>query len=1285
LVQVTTLLRRANDLDYWQPEGYPAPNQSLTFAVRFFGPMQNGICNLSGSLACFINALIPFCPNWMARQLQAVAVWSLEIVIRLTEFIEGFISTFAGAPCASAANAKRVYGINLSCLTGAMISLFSFPTDAFLADGMISCRQDPCACYNDLYNDGTKFVNFTYSNAISGNVMGLDGRQPQPCVVLNRYIDSVSWFQTCCNGTAATYNVPTGGAVNGTKVCLAYNMTGDPIPECLPKCFPTVPNPCKYNNPALPLCDSIAGFLPMDGLFMAPLRYMRCLFQLAFGGGPLFDGLILAVSVVWQYTKPVINVIVGFFNLVLGLLIDSGGFFGFVNSFVNFFDSFSAIFGSPPIIPSTLTPLGRSNLQRTQSPFAKYGGFIQALNAVFGDYKFDCYTNSLDSCVCDNLPDVCNEHPQGARINFRLLNKKFEHGTTSCDVIARSINSVEKWSQMKNLATKTQYIDCLEKRIQGERVRDMLYPMFPPNMFYVGWSAIPALLNEYANKNRAAEDIPREHSGRAHERIIRIQQELQDREESVINKHFRSEGWRKAMVRLDAFEYKLRSGYYMDLLRIGVERQQRGETSNDKDEMTVGKFARITGHAAIEITELTWTHVPRLASTIFTSTRDMYALFSNYHELFKKLNQFKTKWLYEMANVPVSKELVEKRQLIVELFKRGPVYQWFNGSYYNENNDNDYPQRGTPWITIPAIKIVQHWYKVMLENRAQAKLHNAEPAFWNFYRMDTLIQNTKNHLYNRFFTAHWTPLQRDNYDRGKRVAYSVYDTIYPGHMTEKEYQRFILDGTCPIINDAVNLIVQTVTICANTANVNQNRTLQNVERIKRSNSPYYAQVYNITSRFGHLITNNLNTSNYKIWPPAVGNSMEHNVWLRPRNTNVKTPLPMHLNTSYMTRDHLKRIISPTGTATGFNLFTWLLDTLDSLFSWNNVGRLAQFFIDLKAWFLNPSINPQDYPNVGGIYWLTFPVRCEFPQNLDCSIGVGLGQALLDVLPIYGGLLLLSMIVFQSLTATLISGMILFIVFAGIIPAVAWHFSLRCVFLTPSVGLGLGVSVPFLPVPVTMAFPECLVSDIIATFDNVFSTCYTFWPPYMLVGNACPTCPQKFNFLNCLFDVGIGDGLSNVLWYGYQFLGSAFCNTIQTVFSFIPGAAGYFSGKCAAFASATPTQNSQFWWCSWATLPALFLPTFMIVVAATFVGFVLPSLIDLLIAIVRIVWIPLAFLLSGSGSYFPSNSSQTDEDDDDDNAPTPPSTVFQSAVKLSGDLIHWILVRPQMKKYKLKRE
>ena len=40
LVQVTTLIRRSNDLTYWQPEGYPAPDQSLTWAVRFFSPMQ---------------------------------------------------------------------------------------------------------------------------------------------------------------------------------------------------------------------------------------------------------------------------------------------------------------------------------------------------------------------------------------------------------------------------------------------------------------------------------------------------------------------------------------------------------------------------------------------------------------------------------------------------------------------------------------------------------------------------------------------------------------------------------------------------------------------------------------------------------------------------------------------------------------------------------------------------------------------------------------------------------------------------------------------------------------------------------------------------------------------------------------------------------------------------------------------------------------------------------------------------------------------------------------------
>lgn len=194
---------------------------SEKYVTLFFSQQQ--LCSIIGASVCFFNTLVPFCPNWFSRFMQSPVEWLTEAITRLFELLEGFISTFAGAPCGSVVTTSA-YSINPRCLAGALISLFGFFFDALLADGMIACRTDVCACHNGIYvkpGGGGDIQNYTFSNAISQNVFGQDGRQPQPCTRSTSVTDAPWWFQTCCNGTAATYILPNGV----TKVCLEYNAT----------------------------------------------------------------------------------------------------------------------------------------------------------------------------------------------------------------------------------------------------------------------------------------------------------------------------------------------------------------------------------------------------------------------------------------------------------------------------------------------------------------------------------------------------------------------------------------------------------------------------------------------------------------------------------------------------------------------------------------------------------------------------------------------------------------------------------------------------------------------------------------------------------------------------------------------------------------------------------------------------------------------------------------------------------------------------------------------------
>ena len=628
LIQVTTLIRRANDLTYWQPEGYPAPDQSLTWAVRFFSPMQQQLCSIIGASVCFFNTLVPFCPNWFSRMMQSPVEWLTEAITRLFELLEGFISTFAGAPCGSVVSTSA-YSINPQCLSGAMISLFGFFFDALLADGMIACRSDVCACHNGIYvkpGDGN-IQNYTFSNAISQNVFGQDGRQPQPCTKSTEVTDAPWWFQTCCNGTAATYVLPNGV----TKVCLEYNATlGTPVPECLAVCnnTETKPSPCVTNIPTLPMCDSVVGFLPIDGVIMAIFRYIRCIFQVAFGGGALFDGLIVLVSVLWQLSKPIINVLAGGIMLLLSLFINPGGPFDFLGQVVGFFSSFSALFNgglitSQPALPfisrydgDIIREARSGSLKRSHVGFSQHGSVLAGMERVFMNYTINDCNDDLRTCTNRNLGFQCDT----LDCTMLALNALFD-GNTTCDHVIRDVT----------FGSRAEFVYCVERRIIGERVRAFLYPSFPVAAFYTGWQFVPALLKEINDGFMKGYDynaIPMEPEPEQDMDNTLLNRELDLRAQRLRKELSGNDARIERVIRWDAMEYKLRSGYYSKLLKRASNRahrsvRERVPSTWKQDAATLG---RTVVQSSLEIATIISSKTPEAVVTMVNSmltARDM--------------------------------------------------------------------------------------------------------------------------------------------------------------------------------------------------------------------------------------------------------------------------------------------------------------------------------------------------------------------------------------------------------------------------------------------------------------------------------------------------------------------------------------------------------------------------------------------------------------------------------------------------------------------------------------
>ncbi len=98
-------------------------------------------------------------------------------------------------------------------------------------------------------------------------------------------------------------------------------------------------------------------------------------------------------------------------------------------------------------------------------------------------------------------------------------------------------------------------------------------------------------------------------------------------------------------------------------------------------------------------------------------------------------------------------------------------------------------------------------------------------------------------------------------------------------------------------------------------------------------------------------------------------------------------------------------------------------------------------------------------------------------------------------------------------------------------------------MTPSLlvpGYGsVGISIPYWPFPIAFpALPFCVMDEIVALTEKYFAFCWCqiWWgtsleficPPYMVLGDPCPPCPQQIGFVNC-GDLGLSSGIDNLIY------------------------------------------------------------------------------------------------------------------------------------------------------------
>jgi hypothetical protein len=410
--------------------------------------------------------------------------------------------------------------------------------------------------------------------------------------------------------------------------------------------------------------------------------------------------------------------------------------------------------------------------------------------------------------------------------------------------------------------------------------------------------------------------------------------------------------------------------------------------------------------------------------------------------------------------------------------------------------------------SLPIVPFIRHLYNVSRVYKA-----SGEPGFWNAYGLGKHWNATREHLSDRFLTAHWTPLQVHNYMGLKRVGLKIYDTLYPGMLSQAQHERFLLDDGCPLINDSVNLATSVYSYCAN---IHSGNTLPNITLALKQKmfgptmGPYLdaimAKAEEAATRLNvdapkrcsraredlpfmeflpstdasasvdgkemlldedgakrRLRGNELSPRlpdhplEYPLerWAPLRGNVNGADAigWKWPRMQWEFPQLPDHLNISHVGYKAYKRATTTTSSSDGsFNVYSWLLSVVDDWFGLEIAQKLSQFFINLKEAASNPNYKCSQWPNIGMKFYVLFNLLCEFPCNVDCHLGMGLEKALGWTLMCWGIAILVCLFISQSTVSTLLGSTVITIVFLIVTPNLAWGFSVRCALITPPLGL-----------------------------------------------------------------------------------------------------------------------------------------------------------------------------------------------------------------------------------------
>ena len=820
--------------------------------------------------------------------------------------------------------------------------------------------------------------------------------------------------------------------------------------------------------------------------------------------------------------------------------------------------------------------------------------FVEQLSEALWEYDAsDCYTDPIQ-CTCRNLPmsQHCQVDGNTNQVRFHARYKHRRDGnmttedlthvlatevftsSTVCDNIILQHNGTS-WESIPDVS-KNQWVKCVERLIQGSRMNEVS-DVIPIDIMYNEQAPLKLIRNVMGSARVKVhhEDMrKREHRQTAANRFVAkfptwhkdlisraelARRVLQD--EIGIYPH---DLMFEAMVKADEIHYKYTSGFYNFLLEEGANAIMEGRSMMP----TTADAANEVLIASRELSQILMQQpYSEVATALATSGS---AIVQATKRAFENGPMSHVRHYWKMHQEHRERRVgPAHRQRMKEIWdgiEASPFYRW----WYNIQ----IPLHGGNTTLIPQRQSIfqpflDHLRAVIQHNRAN---WSQNFAVWN---TDLHWVSLNDILVNRWKNPQWKPHHVENWNRLSSVYYRMNDYIWPGSVSDEHRKRFLYNSSCTLIDRTLDITMRVVDYCANEAVVN----LRAAEDARLTGLVNYLHE---TSRFRDMgYHHHSRDGKYRY----VQRNTDPNSWYRPRAISSGTRYHhIHARGSNPIQRH--------GPA-GWNLYDYLTVLVEDITSYMLGVQSDSWFNDFKIWLLNPNTDIEDAPdNVGLSYWLRFEFTCHFPQSLNCSIGVGLELGLLYTLIAFVAIAVLGAYVlppitipFQMLTYPL--------AIAAIFGAIAYHWSLWCL--------------------INLSLPMCLADDLMAFLDKIFLSCLSplVIPTYMIAGDTCPVDPARFiDFINCK-DIGVSDGIQNILFGFFWLFGAGAITFALQIYTLLigwwfPASYTVMEATLNAYALAHETNIARMQFCFFLTIFSAAGPIAILL----FVGIVLATLVPI---------------------------------------------------------------------------